>query len=69
MNEVLIVQDEPDPQSISPTDQRLMLVVILILLGVVILLVPFFMMGIEMKFIETILGFCVFVLQFGFFFI
>lgn len=64
---VLIFQDE-DPPSISVTDQRLMLCVVILCLAIFITLLPFFIDGQQMKFTETLLAFSVAVIQFGYFF-
>ena len=64
---VISIHDE-DPPSIDVKDQRLMLCIVILCLGIVIMLLPFWICGQQMKFTETLLAFSVFVIQFGYFF-
>lgn len=68
MSTEVLVLNEETPPSINVQDQRLMLCVVILCLGIVILLLPFWISGQQMKFTETLLAFSVFVIQFGYFF-
>jgi flagellar basal body-associated protein FliL len=63
-----LVLNEESPPSIAVKDQRIMLVVVIVCLALVIMLLPFWLSGQQMKFTETLLAFSVFVIQFGYFF-